>query len=366
MNENNNKMEYNDQKARDRQERKEKLESVKRKVTEKFNTIASDIADKKEELETKKRIKNQEKMDKEKQKAIKKGIKESSFTEEHTITNETLMHPSQKKFISGRRKAELTEQQKRQKKQKRQRIFRNIMTIPEIILIVLLIMFLKDRYIAYSKDVHQTLTYKAGRYIYEIKRDNDDINVTKKMEEACTKDPCPIVEVEKYQVKYSKKQMVVIRTYFDTIFKLKSKSKEVGPSDINSDIGTRSIRSIIHKDASFLDTKIFNGYQIVDYEQLGNNKDRGFIYEVENEKYYLTIALGPKSGGGYSLVVSEAHKNGNDLIFYITEQKPKDGENTMQVITHPSLKLQINERPGNIKVYDIETGEEYPEVRPKN
>ena len=53
------------------------------------------------------------------------------------------------------------------------------MTIPEIIGIVLLALFLKNKYIEYSKDVHQVLNYSGGDYVYEIHRDNQNIMVIK-------------------------------------------------------------------------------------------------------------------------------------------------------------------------------------------
>lgn len=349
MNDNNTKMELVDEEKKDLEEKKASLNKLKKVIEEKINNIKSDINDYKEKKNTQKRIKQQEKMDKE---------KISSISNEQTITNKTIINDKNKKPV-------LTEQEKRVRKQKRRKIIRNIMTIPEIILIVLLVIYLKDKYIAYSKDVHQTLIYKTDDFIYEIKRDNDQFNVIKK-EESCENKSCKTEEIETYEVKYSKKQMLVIRTYFDTIFKLKSTKKEITNKDINTEIGYRSIRSIIHKDSMFLDTKTFTDYSIADFEQKSDYNDKGYELISENDKYYLIIGIGEKNTAGYSITISEVHKKGNDLIFYIEEHSPKEGEYTSQIITHPVIKLQINEKPEKIKVYNIDTGVEYPKIKSTN
>lgn len=351
MNDNNNnntRMEYVDEKEKSRREKLEKLEITKRKFSEKIDIFKSNMVASKQRREEKKRIKEQQKA----MQQTRTSNKTQSSYQEHTVTNETIMNNNQKKKIV------LTDQEKRQRKEKRKRIFRNIMTIPEIILIVLLILFLKDKYIAYSKNVHQTLIYKAEEYEYEIKRDNNDISVIKRQEIACKKSPCEKTETDKYQVKFSKKQMLITRVYFDVTFFFKSKKKEVNYDKLNSDIGKRTIRGIIHNDSKFLNTKLYDKYKVVDYEQMGNYEERGFIYEAESGKYYLTIALGEKPTGGYSIVVPEIHKTGDDLMVYFTEQKPGKDDTTTQIITHPSIKIELEERPGEIRVKEIDTGEE--------
>lgn len=341
MNENNTKMESIDEKKRASLERKEKIDSFFRKGKEKINNIKENISDKKEEHDTKKRIKEQEKT--------------KYINNETTITNETITNKNEKK--------ELSEQEKRKIKQKRKKLIRNIMTIPEIIVIILLVLFIRDKYIAHSNNVHQTLIYKAESNIYEIKRDNDDINVVKKHEVQCITDPCEAIEVDKYKVKFSKTQMITIRTYFDTIFKFKSTTKEITPEDLNTDIGQRSIRSIIHKDSKFLDTKRFEDYKIYDHEQKSDYNEKGYTLKEMNDKFYLYIAIGTKNNSGYSIVINEAHKSGNNITFYIKEQKPDDDVEAMQVITNPVITLELTKRPGKIKVYNIDTGDEYPKIK---
>ena len=155
-----NQMDLDTEKVRKKKKRQEiinkfldKFQQWKEKVEEWIEQKKAESAEKKEYLKTH----PEEKWSYRKKKTsnVQPSTKRAStFQKERTITNDTIRGD---KTESGYEK-----RSKERKKEKRRRIFSNIMTIPEIILIVFLAIFLKDKYLEYSKEVHQVLTYKAG------------------------------------------------------------------------------------------------------------------------------------------------------------------------------------------------------------
>ena len=327
-------------------EKKFSIANLKKKIKEKKEKRKEDKEDKQREKEELARVQEEEK---------KKTVAENSAFKDITITNDIISKKSLKNA-----KPILTPQEERQRKRKRKKFIRNIMTIPEIIIVILLALFLKNKYIKYSQNVHQVLTYTSNNYVYEIHRDNDNVKVMKNYRENCPVAPCEIKNVSEYEIKFEKNEMRTVRVFLDLQFKFKSGNKTVTIDDMKTDFGKKCIYSMVHNSPSFLSYKAYNKYTIIDYEQMSSYTTRGFKYEVEGDKKTLNIAMGERPTSGYALVVNTAYKKGDDIYFYIKEQTPEAEGSSMALVTHPLVKIELQETPKNIYVYNVDSGEEYP------
>lgn len=358
-NNNNNMMELNTEESQKKREKQEKVNNFKKKLKGFKDKFQEEREDRKRAKEEKKRVKAEEKQIKESQKAPQKSIQEEplvKFTEPSstpTVTNETIKKPK------NNNKKQLTPHELREKKRKRKKIIRNIMTIPEIIIVVALALFLKNKYLDYSKNVHQILNYAADQYVYEIHRDNDSIKVSKNVQETCEKQPCNLKRISDYEIKFNKTQMTIIRLFMDLKFHFKSATKTITIDDLKTEVGKRSIYSMIHNNASFLSTDTYKKYEVIDYEQMSGYPTKGYKYEPNGNTGNLYVAMGEKETSGYALIVNQAYKKGDTIYFYIKEQKPSGDENNLSLVTHPMVQVALEENPANILVYNIESGEEY-------
>ena len=358
-----NQMDVDTEKTRKKRERQEiinkfldKFQGLKEKISEKIEEKKAELAERREYLkahpEERERLKKEKKERKRAKKVAKKQTRASTSFKETTITNDTLRGENVESGASRRAKE--------RKKEKIKRIIRNIMTIPEIILIVFLAIFLKDKYIEYSKDVHQVLTYKAGEYEYTIKRDQDNIHVEKVLKENCTGSSCTETKLKEYDVNFEGKKMFAIRFYIDIKFHFKGGKKTLTPNDIKTEYGKKSIRSLIHNDEAFLGFKTYTKYEITEYEQMSGYTEKGFKVEPKGEKALLTLALGERGSSGFSIIVNEIHENEGSYIVYIHEQIPT-GDNTsyLTVITHPMIQVELEDIPKTVYVYEIDSGDEF-------
>ena len=345
MNETNNNMELNTPEVQKRKEKeansfKNKLKSWKEKRQEKKE-------EKKRAKEEKARVKEQEKLSKESQ------VTNSAFTEQ-TVTNDTIMNKNVK---LGPTSLEIREE--REKKLKRKKFIRSIMTIPEILLVIILALFLKNRYVRYAADAHQKLTFMTDPYIFEITRDGDDIKVIKNKQQTCETSPCENLKISEYNIEFDNNKMKYLQVFMDITFKLKSGDRTLLLNDIKTDFGKKCIYSMVNNKEDFLKWKSYHKYKIIDFEQLSNFTTKGFKYTEDGDKKYLYIATGEKTSSGYNLIVNRAIQEENDLYFYIEEQTPSAEEGISTLITHPLLKIELEETPKNIYVYNVCNGEEY-------
>ena len=246
-----------------------------------------------------------------------------------------------------KQKNEISDLEKQKRKIICKKIIRNLLTIPEIIIVIIVIIFLKNKYVEHSKNVHQIIEYESTPYSYTMERINDNIEVRKINEDK-------IVEAS-YEIKFSKNQMTILKGYFDATFKLKSTSKKVTMDQVISDVGKKSIRSMIHNDEDFLKTSTYKKYELEDYEQNSDYNERGYTIINKNNKKHLIISLGMQESSGYLITVSEAHKKDDTIVFYITTTEPSVKNNNT---TFPMLMLQLEDNIDKVKVFELDTGEE--------
>ncbi len=351
-NNNNNMMEINTEESKKKKEQKEKIENLKKKILGFKDKLKEDKEDKKRAKEELERVKQEEKAAKEAEKELQSSP--SLGVRETTITNNTIRNSSGEEDAHLK---SLSHQQDRIKKAKRKKLIRNIMTIPEIIIVIFLALFLKNKYVDYSNAAHQILNYTSGSYIYEIHRDVDNIKVNKTKKVVCAAEPCEVEKIAEYDIKFDKQQMTILKIFFDIEFKFKNETKSIDINKLKTDFGKKCIYSLIHNNGNFLSYKTYNNYSINDYEQMSSLTKKGFKYDSGSST--LSIAAGEKQSSGYGLVVNSIFKKGDDLYVYVQEQTPSSEEASTKIVTHPLVKIELQEKPKNIYVYDLESGEEF-------
>ena len=72
--------------------------------------------------------------------------------------------------------------------------------------------------------------------------------------------------------------------------------------------------------------------------------------------------MGEKPSSGYILIVNYIYKKGDDFYVYVQEKSPESMEGVSTIITHPIYVLSLEDAPKNIYVYNVESGEEYPNL----
>jgi len=300
------------------------------------------------------RLKEKREAKKEEKRRIKERNKILNEKRDDTIYKE---EPLSNDVLTGKDVYDPLEEKK--KRDKRKKFLKNLLTIPELLIVILLAVFLKSKYIDYSKNAHQTLNYTVDSYLYTIERDADSIIVLKDKKKACPIPPCEYAREKETEIKFSKMPMTLIKTFLDIKFLFQSTSKEVKITDIKTGFGRRCIYSLINNDESFLKYNKFHKYKVSDYEQMSSYTKRGYLYVETGNRRVLSIAMGEKPTGGYSLSVTNIYKKGNDFYVYVKEQQPNAAESSIALLTHPVISIVLDEKPEKIFVYNVENGEEY-------
>lgn len=252
----------------------------------------------------------------------------------------------------------VTPEEALEKKWKRNRIIRNILTIPELIIVIFLGMHLKEKYIDYCSNVNQIINYSVGEYIYEIQRDDENIKVSKFLNQECENENCE-KNLGNYDINFGETEMFSIRTLFDIYFSFKSGSKSLQSEEIKTSFVKKIFYSIVNNDQSLIFGKAYKGYKEVEFSELSSYTKRGFQLLNQNGNLNLYIAMGEKPSSGYILKTYAGYMNDGDLVIYVTEDMPNASEQVITMISHPLLKILLDSKPKSITVYNVETGEAF-------
>ena len=109
------------------------------------------------------------------------------------------------------------------------------------------------------------------------------------------------------------------------------------------------------------------------YEILNNTFDydskyskRGYYIENinNNDSVIVTIAMGMKNSGGYSIKIKNIDIiNDDELVqIFVEESSPGADQIVPDVITYPYAKVKFNQKPQNLFIINDETLEEFKEV----
>ena len=106
----------------------------------------------------------------------------------------------------------------------------------------------------------------------------------------------------------------------------------------------------------------------INYKILGPGNDQrfptqGYTVSTVNGKTIVTIAMGKKNTGGYSIKVDKVDIVNNEATITIEEIKPNPKDMVTQAITYPINKVEFSKKPNKIAVFDKTTFKSYKEIK---
>ena len=119
---------------------------------------------------------------------------------------------------------------------------------------------------------------------------------------------------------------------------------------------TPPVENIDYEDTS---DELVNKYNISANHYSGITS-RGYHIEEKNGKYYLTISMGQKNTGGYSLFIKSVTKKDKILEIVVGERSPKLTDTVTQALTTPAIYMELE--TDNIKVIN-DQGMEYAKLK---
>jgi len=198
-----------------------------------------------------------------------------------------------------------------------------------------------------------TINYYVGYWEYVIKTKANKLIVTKNEVIQCIKAPCPPRKVDSFKVKYTDEY----RKLIDELFEGKEeKTITVSTSDL-SDEQTIVLNKLVKYEPTTPKTTEPTTYPAEVYVE--KYEKRGFYVLESNDKYIITIAMGKRNTGGYSISIDHTEFEGDTLHIYVKETSPNPADTVTQVISYPTVKYELDEYPENVIVTNVDNGSEF-------
>ena len=199
----------------------------------------------------------------------------------------------------------------------------------------------------------KTISYYTGNLLYEITTTgNDELSIEVKEVIECITEPCDPISKEKYVIKKGETN--------DDLFNLintlvKDNIKTITDSDLTPE-QIISIKKMI-KDSGSKEPNI--KYTILESNEYSGDKTRGYSIRPQDGKYIVTISMGEKNTGGYSIEVTNVVVSGNDVTIYVKENTPPRDAMVTMALTYPGVQVELDKVPSTLVVINDETNEKY-------
>ncbi len=200
----------------------------------------------------------------------------------------------------------------------------------------------------------KTISYYTGSYEYEITTSGtDELSIQVKEVVQCITEPCNPISKEKYVIKKGETN----DDLFDLINSLvKDNTKSVTDSDL-TDEQIISMKKMIKGNG---DNKAPNiNYKVLDSVEYGGDKNKGYSIRHQDDKYIVTISMGEKNTGGYSINVTNVIVSGDDVTIYVSENTPPNDAMVTMALTYPAVQVELDKVPNTLVVINDETNEKY-------
>ena len=96
-----------------------------------------------------------------------------------------------------------------------------------------------------------------------------------------------------------------------------------------------------------------------------NFTERGYQLEYDKKGVTLTIAMGERPTGGYSIYIKKIKAQDGIVTIYVTEKSPFEGEIVTEATTYPVVKINFNICPKVKEIINSDTGEVYTRYKYK-
>lgn len=198
-----------------------------------------------------------------------------------------------------------------------------------------------------------TIHFHTGSMIYDMESFPNKIIVKKSEQVQCIQAPCNPILVEDYSVT-SKEE------YRNKYKELVGDKKEITVQEKDIDEDTKKMFSKILK--VDLDPKDSISYKVLDNKDDSKYSTRGYYVEEVNNKVLVTVAMGEKNTGGYSINLVRVNIIDDGAQIYFEEDKPSEKDVVTQAFTYPILQIEFDKMPKYIMAQSLDTYEKLERI----
>ena len=194
-----------------------------------------------------------------------------------------------------------------------------------------------------------------GSLEYDITAKENKMVVDKNEVIYCIQAPCPPRHVESFKVKYTNEYRKLIDDLFEGT---EEKSITITESKL-SDEQTEVLHKLIKYEPTVTKTKTTELTTFPAEVYVEKYEKRGVYVQESDDKFIITVAMGRRSTGGYSISIDHTEEDGDSMHVYVKETSPGPGEVVTQAITYPTVKFELDDYPENLIITNVDTGSEY-------
>ena len=214
----------------------------------------------------------------------------------------------------------------------------------------------KEKEIIKIDNYNIVFSYNYDQYNIETK--DNKIYVTKYNIVQCVKAPCNPIKDKTYEVELNKEY----KEFIENLFKDKNDNTITIYKDMLDNNQIKILSNILNIDIPKNDI-LFKVNKTDEYNTKYKNKGY-YINKQSDDKILITIALGTKNTGGYSVELDRIYTDNKGTTYiYVKEISPNNGDVVTQAFTYPTIELELNKMPTNIKVINNTTHEVYNELK---
>ena len=200
-----------------------------------------------------------------------------------------------------------------------------------------------------------TIHLDNGYRIYDMESYHNKIMIKKSDVVMCITDPCNPILVEDYSITNKDK-------YRDKFKELVGDKKEITLNATEVDKDTIKLFSeILNEDL------VFDEEETPTYKDLGSSdnqeyKTRGYYVEEKDNKVIITLAMGEKNTGGYSINLVKVNMIDDGVQIYFEENKPSEKDVVTEAFTYPITQIELEKMPKYVKAQSLDNYEELTRV----
>ncbi len=205
--------------------------------------------------------------------------------------------------------------------------------------------------------ISREIEYTDEVYVYDIFQNNDKFEIIIKAPDECDVEPCSATKVDSYDVT-NEKEISDLKDLFDELFKNTNKKKlSLSRKDISID--QYSILETVFREP---EKQVDVTYKIIGNTDDSGIKEQGYVITKNDDKVIITIGMGERSTGGYSLEITKILANQDILNIEVKPHNPSPDSAVTQAFTTPAVVVELNVLPRTIKIAS-DTNVVYKEIK---
>ena len=217
-----------------------------------------------------------------------------------------------------------------------------------------IVVILAVEFMEYKISGNKVINYYINNYQYVIKPKKIFITVEKMEAVTCIKEPCNKVMIDSYKIRNNSE-------YKELFAKILGNNKKA--TIIKENLEESELKLINDLVKLNEEERIDLTYSEISTDENDSYYDKkGYYLETINDRLILTVSLGEKFTGGYTIINPTVKISNNELEITFEEGVPAKDTTVTEVLTYPTVRYELNKRPKSITVKNISTYEIYKEI----